>query len=429
MIKDYIYMGTSIFVRLLTSIVLFMFIARKCGAEDFGLFMYWFTVAAISGLIVDYGFIQNILREVGKNPLKIKSIMSLYIEAKNFLAILLIGTFLFISPVIFNNNDIFILALFLLLATIINSYSEFMIASFRAIGCFHEETKLIIKTNIIQFIIITGSLYIYPKVVIIASSFLISRIITLIISWRAFNHISGGFDEIKFELKVVFETLKKGFPYSADVGLTTLYAQMDTLIINHYIGLSGVGIYQAGLRLFQGATTIAQIISNLFLPKIAYKSDDAIELNKLISNLHFQMLFFGTLTASLFYWGSSWLTEVLYGSDYKYLKVLLPFFGINLLLRYISASYGVILTAVGLQSKRVPSIVIAIITLFIVSICLVPKYGLIGMIIASICSTSILFVIYLYYSYINKVPLGLQRRNVFALVTSFLLLFIYLIKL
>ena len=56
MIKSTVFMMMSTLARLLSSVLLFIVMARVWGAEIFGVFAYPLAVATVAIMVLDYGF-------------------------------------------------------------------------------------------------------------------------------------------------------------------------------------------------------------------------------------------------------------------------------------------------------------------------------------------------------------------------------------
>lgn len=415
-------MATSTFMRLLTGVVLYMVLARFWGVETFGFFVYISTITVLLTLIVDYGYAQQLLRDIGQEPQHVRKIVSEAFTTKIVLSFFLIGLTVLCVPFLPAKNSSSLLFIILLIANIFNSFADFFNVSFRGLGRFHRETRIVTSTNLIHFVIVVLLAYLGYGPIIVACGFLFSRGFYLLISYRTFRLDVGMFEELSFAIQDIFKSLKCGFYYCADSALTNFYAQVDTLIVNSFFGPAGVGIYQAGLRLMLGANTFTQVLSNVYLPVLSHSFNDKQKIRRVLGNMYLQMLLIGAACCTIFIIGAKWITALVYGAKYAMLTPLFPYFGLLLFFRYVAAAHGVTLTAAGLQGTRVYSILIAIIVLVFSSYMLIPVYGLKGMLAASIFAIITLHLFYVTKLFNHKIPLGLNRVN--TLITSVILVFI-----
>jgi len=90
-----------------------------------------------------------------------------------------------------------------------------------------------------------------------------------------------------------------------------------------------------------------------------------------------------------------WMTEVLYGSEYRIVSALLPFLGVVLLLRYLASSYGLLLTVADRQLVRTLIVASTCLVSISFNLILIPRGGLRGAVTASIFTHLFLVLTYL----------------------------------
>jgi len=412
-------MALSTALRLLTGVVIFIAMARTWGPEKFGSFMYAFTVTSLIGLVVDYGFGQQLMRDIGNNRESTRQIMAGVLTAKLMLTVgivVLCAIAVMMPWVHVQSTGLF----WILLVTCISaSFAETYSCVFRGLEQYHEETVIAAWVNFLHFGAVLAFLWEGFGIIAIALVFLASRLLFLLMSWRTYeriaplNHVAE-----KASLVKGLSNLRSGLPFAAEAGFTNFQSQVDTLIVHHFLGPVAVGVYQAGLRLMQGANTFAQVLSNVYLPPMARQRDDAPGLKNLAKKLFLQMLMLGVSSSAVFGFGATLITHTLYGERFQQLTALMPWFGVLLLLRYIAASHGVTLSAVGLQSTRVAAIFTALVALFLSAYFLLPRFELLGMLCASIIAIISLYSVYAMTLVRKGFPLGVDKINATALFAA-----------
>jgi O-antigen/teichoic acid export membrane protein len=414
MFKNTFFMTVSTLVRLLPGVVLFIVLARLLGPEDFGRLMYGFTVATIAVLVIEYGFAQQLLRDIGKAPEQVKVIMGRVFLAKILLTLLVSGGVLgalFLFPKSHEDQLIFGA---LLLSCILASFADFLNVAFRGIGRFHEETKVATISSLFHFAVLLGLALIGADMISLSQGFVVSRMLNLTLSWMAYRRIIGGFEFGGQSWKTAIHTLKSGFPYAADAGFTNFFSQVDILIVNHYLGVGSVGLYQAGMRFLQGASQFAPVLGNVYLPAIAGCEGNPTQLKRLSKKFNTQMLLLGTAGWAVFTFGGEWITRLIYGEKYAGLTPLWPYIGLLLFLRYVAASQGVLLTASGAQSIRVWAQIAGLAVLLSVAPWLIDQFGLTGMLITLQLTLLTLFFIYFFVLSYKKLCSGFSITGVLA---------------
>ncbi len=419
MLRHTFFMALSTALRLLTGVVIFILMARMWGPEKFGSFMYWFTITSLLGLIVDYGFGQQLMREIGHDKERTSELMAGVLMAKLLLTLILVVSLVVMTLTPWGLHQDVLLFWVLMGTCIVSSFAEVFNSVFRGLGKYHEETFIAAWVNAVNFGLVMGLLALDCGVVDVAIGFLASRLLFLLLAIRTFIRIvPAGCIKSTATVSCGIKKLISGLPFAAETGFTNFQSQADTLIVQHFLGAGAVGIYQAGLRLMQGANTFAQVLSNVYLPPMAKNAANGRELKILADRLFIQMLMLGVAALLIFGFGANSITHLLYGNRYNDLVPIMPWFGLLLLVRYIAASHGVTLSAVGLQSSRVIAISISLLALIVASSFLIPHFGLLGMLYASITAVVCLSIFYALTLARRGRPLGLNNLNMTVFIVG-----------
>lgn len=413
-------MAFSTYFRIASQLLVFVFLARILGAEKFGLFSFWFSVAALVTIPINYGFGIQLLREAAKVPEELIVLLSKMFSAKIALSLVVIISSIFCTPFI-TELKLFWLLLFMSIA---ESYIDFLNFSLRCQGHYSHESKLAFITSVLQLPLLVVTAFISKDVTIVAIAYLVSRIFVLFLTIKIVRqyfpfNISG----IALLPNSVMNTLRSGFPYAADMGVTTLNGLIDIIFLKQMSNAHTVGIYQAGLRLMMGGTTPATIVSNVYLPRVSAMDCHSTNYDQAIRKLNLMMVSVGGTISIIFAIFSNSITSVLFGHGYSDLVKLLPWFALVLVLRYVAASFGINLTASGHQSVRVVANLLYLIVFSITALFLIPKYKATGLLISNVCSILVLTATYFLYVYTKKLPSGLSLVNMsyFAITITIIL--------
>src|SRR5882762_7193855 len=394
MIKNTAFMAMSTVARLLTGVILFVWMARVWGAETFGVFIYPFTVTSLAVMLVDYGFSLQLVRDIGKAPGDVQAALHGKLGAKVLLAVLLLLGALALTPTLISDGYTRSLTWLLLVAAILNSFGVFLNLPFRGLGRFHEETKVVVLSNVLHFVLVGIIVGMGGGPVAAALGFVVSRALYLVLSLSGYQHLVGAVDWRGLDFRGIPRELTSGLPFGVFVALGTIYFQIDTILLQRFLGAQAVGFYQAAVRILMAALVLPDVLSNVYLPALAGSASDPRTSVRLGTRLTRHLLMFGVLGLAALSILGGWMTEVLYGSEYQIVSALLPFLGVVLLLRYLASSYGLLLTVADRQLVR---------TLIVGSTCLVsisfnlimiPRAGLRGAVTASIFTHLFLVLTY-----------------------------------
>lgn len=408
------FMAFSTYFRIGSQLLVFLVLARLLGVEQFGQFSFWFSLTTLVTIPINYGFGIQLLREAARMPEALHSILAQMLSAKLFLTIIVVFCCVLFSFFV-TDTELFWL---LLLMAIVDSYIDFYNFALRSQGHYSYESKLTFIISLLQLPLITIAAFLSSKIVIVAAAYLLSRIVGLILTLRIVHqYLSLSTSRLVFSYATIMNTLRGGFPYAADMGVTTLNTSIDIILLKQMTDVRTVGIYQAGMRLLMGGTTPATVVSNVYLPRVSAIDCNSAAYSTAIINLNMRMVTVGGGISLLLAMFSKQITTTLFGPSYQDLARLLPWFSLVLVLRYIAASFGINLTASGHQSVRVIANLMYLIIIIGAALLLVPTYKVIGLLMASVCSVLVLTAIYYMYVIMKKLPSGFNSRNSILFIT------------
>ncbi|MDZ4078355.1 lipopolysaccharide biosynthesis protein [Hydrocarboniphaga sp.] len=380
-------LGITLLSRLAVNIGLFMVLARILSPDVLGKFAYWYSVANLSVLFVDYGFSQSLLRDIGANPKAGQRTLSTALTIKTAAAAIALIVMAFAS--IFFKFGFF--PVLLLIAAITNSFGESAGATLRANGYYSQESII----SVCLSGVLLSSIYLLGKM---------GRFNLLPLAWLIFGFritMSGTtFLVLKIKLPNYWPyianisdckaAIKNGIGYATDVGLTTLSSNLDIVLVKFHLGDAAVSFYQAGQKIVQAASLGAQTLSGVYLPVLA--NPDSISKHK--ARLRALLIGAGILFGVAVTMFRDFIVTFLYGTNFSPLAESLPFFSILIFMKFVAAYSGLILTALGRQSRRAMVNAASIIVLIFVFFALPRSLDYSAMIYAQIISVLVVFISY-----------------------------------
>lgn len=410
MLKNIGWMTVSTLLRLGAGFVLFIILARKLGPENFGQLAYWLAFSSLLALLVNYGFGLQLLREIGRDPNSAARVYSATLVAKLVLSLLIIAVGLVIGLQESVPTAIFWSLLVMALA---ESFAEHINFVLRALGYFDKEARFALFTSALNFFGVLLPLLVFGTITAVAVGFLVSRCATLLLSWRLALPFLPAMQKLSdWAFADVWKTLRDGFPYAADMAVSTLNSTLDVILLSYMTSTKAVGLYQAGLKLMQGANSIAPIVGNVYTPHIASQQMQQADCSPIVAKLILKMSLLGGGIGAIFAFGNVLITDLLFGMEYTQLSTLLPWFGLALIVRFVAAGFGINLTAHGLQTVRVFANGFALVVLITVAMIAIPIYGIVGMLMAFVCATLLVGGLYLIALYKEGIPTGINVPNI-----------------
>jgi len=398
MIKSFAALSITTGVRLLTGLVLFVWLAREWPAAQFGQFMYLFSIAALVVLACEFGFSQQILREVGKQPDQAPQLMSEYLGAKAWLTVgtlLLAALFVWLTKLSAHDTA---LLMALLAAAMLMSYTDFFMACLRALGTFSQEAKLTVVGNILYFGLALAALFWGDEGVWVAAAMAAARFIHLFMALRVFSQQLRTRLTINLSFKQSIRTIKTSSAYGADVAVGAAFTNLDNVLIAHALGTESVGIYQSISRIYQGMALFPAILGSIFLPRLSRATESPEQFQRNYRMMSWALLFGGLSAAMVFALGAPFLS-IIYHDDYAARGLeLLPWFALFVFVRFMASVYGVVLTALGRQSVRALIYVVALVFMVALAHPLMSIMGLGGMVVAITIAYAVLAILFAFFS-------------------------------
>jgi O-antigen/teichoic acid export membrane protein len=414
--------GLSTIARLLTGVVLFVLLARAWGPQDFGVFMFWFTVATVACLPVDYGFAQQVLRELGRDPSQARALVARLRDAKLVVAAGVLALFaaaLVAARLPGPERD---LALLLLVAAALFSFGDLFAMGLRGLGRFRDEMLVSVGANLLQFVLVAAVLALGGGAKFVAGAFVASRVAQLAALSRRFQQVAGVLERPFRRFAELGPTLARGLRYGADHLLTNLYQSIDTLLVKVFLGPAAVGLYQAGLRLVQGAFAFAPVINSVYVPTIAAAAERGEPPRRHARALLLQLALIGSVASLALALLAEPIQRLLYGDEFGELGRLLPLFGALLLLRYTVAAFGIVMAALGYQRARVGGLAVATALLVAGVAAWAPRFGLSGVLGAALLAHAVLGAVYVAVLAHRRVHTGVRLASAGVLACTALLL-------
>ena len=350
--KNFIFTAISIGSRLVAGLLLFVLLARLWGPADLGLFSFVFGLSMLLILLVDFGFASYLLREIGAEPSHLAPVFRDGLHAKSVLVIpfaIIGGLVVWLS----GTAAPWEMALPMLLAALFLSFGEYFIAPLRALGRYDLEATVITSSNRINFIIAGGAAWLGGSPFDVAWVSLLARVQYFFTAAWVLYRVAPEIAQYRADRTPVRQTFRRALPYGADEFLSTSWNQLDVVIVGSIFGAHALGIYAAGQKMIQGFYTLAQVVGNVMIPRLArlaHTRNQDLARSALITMASLSVIGL-TFALPLWLWADE-LPGLLFGARFAELEGLLPLFALILLLKYISAGSGVVMTAVGKQKFR-----------------------------------------------------------------------------
>ena len=340
--------AVSVLARLLAGVVLFVFMARQMGPSSFGQFMYAMSLAALLAFPASLGFGQQVLREVAAHPARAESIVAAISSAKLTLTL---GVILLVGLAALTFTHEWLLIALLTWVALADSFTEYLFCVLRAKGRYAAEAGFMTAASIVHFGVVLVGLTADASALSIGALFALSKGLQALACWLLFRRLVPGMKMIA-GWREQWSEIRSGLSYAGDVAVSTLSAQVDTIIVKHTLGVHAAGLYQSGMRLLVGLQNFSVVAGNVFIPKLAAQHHDRAKFAHVATQARWVFGGLGVGLAIALSVGGWLLIHHGYGEAYEPVLHLLPWLATLIAFRLFAAGLGVQLTALGDQRFR-----------------------------------------------------------------------------
>lgn len=346
MFRNIFWMGLSSVMRLGTGLILFVLIARHLGPEEFGHYMFWYGVTFLCSLLANYGLGNMLLKEIAQSPENVTDMLSESLSLRLTLSICILLCALGYSTIAERPE----LLLALLLAHLVETISSTFYFAYRAMGYYSRESQIAACAAIVQLGLVAVAVATNQTAGIIAFAYLTGKVAQLALISPISRRVFGT-----FSLRSIYTTFRLAMrtkAYAIDNLLGSTFGNIDNLVLRAYTNIDAVGVYQSGMRIFQGGAQAAPILASVFLPEVAKQVLCEKKNSRMVFAMQISFLIYGLIFGLALAYFSDQLVNFVFGDNYKQLAALLPLFGLLFFVRFFASTWGLILTATGHQGYR-----------------------------------------------------------------------------
>jgi O-antigen/teichoic acid export membrane protein len=275
----------------------------------------------------------------------------------------------------------------LLGAQICDSFTEFFNLGFRRFEKYLNETQTALITSAIHILAVISGVLVFQTALAAAVCFFASRVIALlIVMWAT----KGHFQDVRWSgLRLALARVRSTWAFALEVALFTGYSQIDTLVINHFLGHESLGIYQAGMKLVEGACRIAPVLAQVLIPRLAATTSQSAKFKTGALRAVATFCTVGAAGCAVLYFGAPWIVQYVYGQSFAALEPLLPLFGVMLFLRYLETATGMLLVSYGLQYLKVWLVLGQFLFVILLGVLALKFWGLVGWQVGCLAGTEV----------------------------------------
>ena len=386
--------------------LLFIYIARKLGDEDFGKLSFAYSFVGICFIVTDFGLSTILIRNVSRQKELTREYVGNILVLKivlSFICVSVIGIFILLTDypadvitllVIFG-CVMFFKALIDFFCTVLNAHERMDLEAFLK-GTNH----ILLFVSGIAILSVGYGLLGLANLFLVAFSF--SSIIGFCIVDVCIEKIRPSFD-----LKFWRYILKESLPLALSVIFTVIYFKIDVVMLSIIRGSdSEIGWYSAAMRLIELMGIVPALIVSALFPIVSSLYKESIDSLKGVYRTSFRYLIMIALPIAV---GTLLLSEhliyTIYGEEYVKTIPALKILSLALVFIFVNYILMNILVAVDRQMTNAILAGTCVLVNIALNMCLIPHYGYLGAGTATVITEVVLFALGLHYvaKYICKI--------------------------
>jgi len=376
--------------------------------SDFGIFSYISSLANLFKSVMSFGGQLFLIYKVSRE----KELKYYYYLKSVFLSIiitLILGSIfmvlsLFNLTVINTSHFLFAVLLASIMVLIQNTYSLF-----KGLGLFDKEAKgyifyLIFVMSVLlclYFSVITPTL-----VTVLGLVFTMNILLFIFSSFQLYKYYKADNENepIVGLKKNMIAFVKERAPYGFHELQSALYLNAIIIIMGLLVKDEELAIYRSIQIIIVPISILPMIFSQVLLKLLSENIENIEYFKKLFRQFLMIAILIGVLLFALFYFQGNWIVNLFYGDKFielDYILELLLIFVSTYLFRFVSANYGVLITAKNKQKIRMYATSALIVVTIFSTIILTKTMGIIGAAYANAISYLFIMIVYVVYAEIN----------------------------
>ena len=398
------------FARASLNFLLFIFLARYLGPQEFGILNYLLALVFLFTSLSSLGINPVLTNILIKNKRKTNnSIISNSYILRFFSS--LFGYLIFILFIIYlhGKNVYLSYSIIIGLSIIIKSY-EVLFSYFES----KSLSKYIVISQtislVIVFSLIVSFLYLEFDIKYIYYCFLVDSLITLFLINIFFFKKERNF-LFNLDFRKIYKIIYKSFPVLLSIVSIVIYMRIDQVMINLLLSEKDVGIYSVSVRIVEMFHFIPKIIMVSYLPILLISKNytfELIKINSLLFKLSILVIFF-------IFALSKYITSILFGEIYMESVLTTILLSISLIFVFFGVANEHWYISKNLQKYYALNVFIGAITNIILNYFLIPSFGISGAAYSTILTYLLIIFLFDIFNKKTRVLLKLKYKSIISI--------------
>lgn len=400
-------------IRMIVGFLVMAWTAKYLGPEDFGIFNYVQGYVLLFSGLATLGLDTILIRELVHNPKNANEFLGTVFILK---LIGSIAAFIAILSIVNFQSESSEVKLFIYLIAFSNIF-----LAFNVIDGFYQSkvlSKYIVFVNTFGFLLssIIKVYFIYTDATLIFFIYILvfDKIILSAGYLYMYTNENYSIKSWRFQSNIARDFIKDSWPIIFSTTVLMIQARIDQVMIKEFLGAKEVGYYSTALMFLEAFGFLAIILKQSITPALINAKKVTLELyeERLINVYRISFIFF-LLTAGTLILISKYVVLAFFGNEYTPVIGLLSIYSIRLFFTYMGVARSIYILVENLFKYSLFSMAIGAAINVLLNYILIPVYGTIGAIMATIISFAVtVFIIDAFY--------GQTKRNFILMLIGIL---------
>jgi O-antigen/teichoic acid export membrane protein len=402
-------------LRIVAGVFVGIYIARYLGPEQFGVLSYVLAISAFVMALSRLGMDAVLVRELVTQEGRKNSVLG-----TAFWMMLATGVacFLLTLSVIWNTGETQQLKVFISICAASGIFTSFL-----AIDYFFQAQVKAKYSSICKFSALLSMSVVKLILVFLGADlfwFVVASLIDHVVLAAIFlSVVASRFDLAflsRFDRKIAKEMLKSCWPMVLSSLAILLYMRIDQVMIKNMLGLEQVGLYSAAVKIYESWIMFPVVLTVSLLPAITkLKASDPVIYQKRLSQI-FRLVHWLSVAAAIV---ATILAEPVitfaFGEAYRAsagVVSIVMWTGVFAAMGSVSARY---FNVEKMEKKMAARTFVAAISNILLNLLLIPRYGIDGAAIATLCCTFLANYVMDWFDKDLRLLLQIKHRAMFTL--------------
>lgn len=310
------------------------YLTRVIGIEGFGIVAIVFSILAMLGIIIDFGFGLSGSYWIAKNKEK-KSELNEYISSV-YTCKLILGFLSFSALVIiYCCTTVFTFDKIILIYIGLNVLAQVVMPTwiFQGLEDMRKITVYMVVTKIVYVFLIFLMVHHHGQQNIVILAMALSNLVGAFIGAKELkkHHIKINF----MSFNESYKFLRESFPFFISKSASGIYSNASVFFIGVSSGIHHAALYSSAEKLYQAGQNFTMPVTQALYPYMARTGDKDIFI-KFIALIIFPMII-GCATC---YYFARDIVVILFGSEFKSSYLILRVFLITSVINFLGANFG-----------------------------------------------------------------------------------------